>query len=74
MADARFSAIEVVPTLSEELPNTADGIVPVKLPAVRLVRFAPLTAPNEADHVPEVTVPVVVKLADPASGEAPTVL
>lgn len=74
MADARFSATEVVPTFSDELPSTADGIVPLKLPAVRLVRLAPLTAPNEADQVPEVTVPVVVRLDDPAKGDAPTVL
>ena len=57
-----------------ELPSTAEGIVPDKLPAVRLVKLAPLTAPNEADHVPEVTVPVVVRLEEPAKGEAPTVL
>lgn len=48
--------------------------MPVKLPAVRLVKFAPLTAPNNPDHVPVVTVPVVVKLVEPAKGEAPTVL
>jgi hypothetical protein len=57
-----------------ELPKTAEGIVPDKLPAVRLVKLAPLTAPKDADHVPEVTVPVVVKLDEPASGDAPTVL
>jgi len=57
-----------------ELPRTAEGIVPDKLPAVRLVKLAPLTAPNDADHVPEVTVPVVVRLDEPASGDAPTVL
>jgi hypothetical protein len=59
---------------NEELPSTPDGIVPDKLPAVRLVRLAPDTAPKEADHVPEVTVPVVVRLDEPASGEAPMVL
>ena len=57
-----------------ELPRTAEGIVPDKLPAVRLVKLAPLTAPKDADHVPEVTVPVVVRLEEPASGDAPTVL
>lgn len=57
-----------------ELPNTPDGIVPDRLPAVRFVRFAPDTAPNDADQVPEVTVPVVVRLEEPANGEAPTVL
>ena len=57
-----------------ELPKTAVAIVPVRLAAVRLVRLAPLTAPKEPDQVPEVTVPVVVKLAEPASGDAPTVL
>ena len=39
-----------------------------------LVKLAPLTAPNDPDHVPEVTVPVVVKLDEPARGDAPTVL
>jgi hypothetical protein len=39
-----------------------------------LVKLAPLTAPNDPDHVPDVIVPVVVKLEDPANGEAPTVL
>ena len=48
--------------------------MPDKLPAVRLVKLAPLTAPNKPDHVPVVTVPVVVKLVEPAKGEAPTVL
>ena len=46
-----------------ELPRTAEGIVPDKLPAVRLVKLAPLTAPNDPDQVPEVTVPTVAKLA-----------
>ena len=64
----------VVPTYVVELPKTADGIVPDKLPAVRLVRFAPDTAPKDADQVPEVTVPVVVRLDEPAKGEAPMVL
>ena len=57
-----------------ELPKTVDGIVPAKFPAVRLVKLAPLTAPNKPDHVPVVTVPVVVKLVEPAKGDAPTVL
>lgn len=74
LAVARFNAIAVVPTYVVELPKTADGIVPDKLPAVRLVKFAPDTAPNDADQVPEVTVPVVVRLEEPANGEAPTVL
>ena len=43
-----------------ELPSTAEGSVPVRLPAVREVRFAPLTAPNKPDQVPVVTVPSVV--------------
>lgn len=46
-----------------ELPSTPDGIVPDRLPAVRLVRFAPDTAPNDPDQVPEVMVPTVAKLA-----------
>lgn len=41
LALLRFNAICVVPTYRLELPNTPDGIVPDKLPAVRLVRFAP---------------------------------
>ena len=57
-----------------ELPRTPDGIVPDRLPAVRLVRLAPDTAPKDADQVPEVTVPVVVRLLEPARGEAPIVL
>lgn len=56
------------------MPSTAEGIVPDKFPAVRLVKLAPLTAPKDADHVPEVTVPVVVRLEEPANGDAPTVL
>ena len=48
--------------------------MPDKFAAVKLVKFAPDTAPKEPDHVPEVTVPVVVKLAEPANGDAPTVL
>jgi hypothetical protein len=39
-----------------------------------LVKLAPLTAPKDPDHVPEVTVPVVVRLEEPAKGDAPTVL
>ena len=74
LADALFNATAVVPILTVELPSTAEGIVPDKLPAVRLVKLAPVTAPNKPDHVPEVTVPVVVKLLEPAKGEAPTVL
>lgn len=74
LPEARFKAIDVVPTKSDELPRTAEGIVPDKFPAVRFVRLAPETAPNDADHVPEVTVPVVVSELEPARGEAPTVL
>ena len=55
-------------------PPLATATVPLKLAAVRLVKLAPLTAPNKPDHVPVVTVPVVVKLVEPAKGEAPTVL
>ena len=57
-----------------EFPKTVDGIVPVKLPAESEVKFAPETAPNEPDQVPDVTVPVVVREDDPASGDAPIVL
>ena len=57
-----------------EFPSTAVEIVPERFPAVRLVRLAPETAPNRPDQVPVVTVPVVVKLVDPARGEAPRVL
>lgn len=62
LADARFNATEVVPTNSDELPSTPDGIVPLRFPAVRLVKLAPDTAPNDADQVPEVIVPTVAKL------------
>jgi hypothetical protein len=48
--------------------------VPVTFPPVMLVKLAPLTAPKDPDQVPEVTVPVVVKLDEPARGEAPIVL
>ena len=48
--------------------------MPERFPAVRLVRLAPETAPKEPDQVPLVTVPVVVRLEDPARGEAPSVL
>ena len=74
MDDARFNAIAVVPKYKVEFPRTVLGIVPVKLPAVRLVKFAPLTAPKRPDQVPVVTVPVVVRLVEPARGEAPIVL
>ena len=40
-AEALFSTIEVVPTNSVELPKTPEGIVPVKLPAGKLVNAAP---------------------------------
>ena len=74
MADGLFNGTAVVPTYSVELPSTADGIVPVKLPAVKLVKLAPEIGPNEPDHVPDVIVPVVVKLDEPDKGEAPIVL
>lgn len=73
-ADARFKATPVVPMYTVEFPRTVLGIVPTKLPAVRFVKLAPLTAPNKPDHVPVVTVPVVVKLVEPAKGDAPTEL
>jgi hypothetical protein len=38
---AAFKTTAVVPIYSVELPKTALGIVPVKFPAVRLVRLAP---------------------------------
>jgi hypothetical protein len=60
-AEARLSAIEVVPTLRLELPSTPVGIVPERLPAVSEVKLAPDTAPKEPDHVPVVIVPTVVK-------------
>ena len=60
--------------VEDAVPPLATATVPLKLAAVRLVKLAPLTAPNEPDHVPEVTVPVVVRLDEPAKGEAPTVL
>ena len=41
LALARLSAIAVVPTYSVEFPRTVLGIVPVRLPEVRLVRAAP---------------------------------
>ena len=74
MLEARLSVTAVVPTYAVELAKTADGIVPLRLPAVKLVRLAPDTAPNEPDHGPDVTVRVVVRLAEPANGHAPIVL
>ena len=52
-----------------EPADVALATVPVTFAPVRLVKFAPDTAPKDADQVPEVTVPVVVKLDDPARGE-----
>ena len=46
---------------TEELPRTDDGIVPIKLPAVNPVKFAPETTPNDPDHVPAVIVPTVLQ-------------
>ena len=48
--------------------------VPVTFAPVMLVKLAPETAPKDPDHVPDVIVPVVVKLDEPAKGDAPTVL
>jgi len=61
-AEDLFSNIAVVPTYTVEFPRTIDGIVPVRFPAVRLVRFSPDTVPKEADQVPLVTVPTEVRL------------
>ena len=63
LAVALFNATEVVPIKCDELPNTPDGMVPDKLPAVKLVKFAPDTAPNNPLQVPLVTVPTVVAAA-----------
>ena len=66
--------VRAPPAVEDAVPPLATATVPLKLAAVRLVKLAPLTAPNKPDHVPVVTVPVVVKLVEPAKGEAPTVL
>ena len=63
LAVVLFNATEVVPTNSAELPRTPLGIVPDKLPAVKLVKFAPDTDPKLALQVPLVTVPTVVAAA-----------
>jgi energy-converting hydrogenase Eha subunit C len=47
-----FNAIAVVPMYNVLLPRTADGIVPVKLPAVRDVRDAPDPEKPVADKTP----------------------
>ena len=57
-----LSATAVVPRNIFELPSTPAGIVPVRFAAVKFVRFAPLTVPNDADQVPEVIVPTAVRL------------
>ncbi len=45
------------------VPSLAVPTVPLdRLDAFKVVRFAPDTAPKSPDHVPEVTVPTVVKL------------
>ena len=62
LAVALFNFIAVVPTYRVEFPNTVVDIVPVKLPAVKLVKFAPVTAPNKPDQVPVSTVPTEVRL------------
>ena len=56
-----FRVTAVVPMYTVELPKTADGIVPERLPAVREVKLAPLMAPKLPDQVPEVIVPTDVK-------------
>ena len=66
--------VRAPPAVEEAVPPLAKATVPLIFAAVRLVKFAPLTAPKDADHVPDVTVPVVVRLEEPASGDAPTVL
>ena len=66
--------VRAPPAVEAAVPPLATATVPLKLAAVRLVKLAPLTAPNNPDQVPVVTVPVVVKLVEPAKGEAPTVL
>jgi hypothetical protein len=50
--DALFRATAVVPIYTVELPNTALGIVPDKLPAVKLVRLAPEPANPVAVKTP----------------------
>lgn len=60
--------VTVVPVVDDEFPITVEGIVPERFPAVRFVRFAPETAPNEPDQVPEVIVPTEVRL-DPVTPE-----
>lgn len=42
------------------MPRTVLGIVPVKLAAVKLVKFAPETDPNKPDQVPVPIVPTEV--------------
>jgi hypothetical protein len=67
--DVWFRGIPVRPINIVEFARTADGMVPLKLPAVRLVRFAPDTAPKEPDQVPLVIVPTEVK-EEPVTPEA----
>ena len=52
LADALFKAIAVVPIYKDELPKTALGIVPDKLPAVKLVNPAPDPLNAKAVNVP----------------------
>ena len=66
MADARFNAIEVVPIKCDELPKTPDGIVPVRLPAGKLVIAAPepetlVNTPLVAPIFPTLALPVTLK-------------
>ena len=61
MDDELFEVGEVVPMNTLEFPRTPDGIVPLRFPAVRLVRFAPLTAPKDPLQVPLVIVPTCVR-------------
>lgn len=56
------SPLRNVVLLAVPVPRRAAATVPVaRLVAFRLVRLAPDTAPNEPDHVPEVTVPTEVR-------------
>ena len=70
-----WSPLKYVVALAVPDANLAVGTVPEpRFDAFRDVKLAPETAPKEPDQVPEVTVPVVVKLAEPAKGDAPRVL
>lgn len=49
-----FSAMAVLPTYSVEFPNTVEGMVPVRLPAVSPDKLAP-----DPENVVAVNVPVL---------------